>query len=132
MVVGIVPTYGWFYTGCDKCNTRMKDPVRCDNCKNTNTHQVKKYKVIIKVEDQTSNTTFLLWDNRVIDLVKVPVQHVLENDEVRLNCANELLSPYSISFYLNKTNIIFYYRKQIHQTYRQFSITLLVGDTNST
>ncbi|KAK1385552.1 hypothetical protein POM88_023287 [Heracleum sosnowskyi] len=81
MVVGIVPNYGWFYTGCNLCNTSMADTVKCKKCVGKDTRPEKKYKVFMKVEDQTSNTTLLLWNKCVMDLVKVPVQHVLENDE---------------------------------------------------
>lgn len=91
IVVGIVPNYGWCYTGCNICNTGMTDTMQCNKCVNKDTRPEKKYKVFIKVEDQTSNTTFLLWDKRAMDLVKVPAQHVLENDKVHLICVNLLL-----------------------------------------
>ncbi|KAK1385742.1 hypothetical protein POM88_023477 [Heracleum sosnowskyi] len=80
-VVGIVPNYGWFYTACNKCNTKMTNPPQCSNCTNIETGPAKKYSVTLKVEDQTSVTTVLLFDKFVLDLIKVPVQHVLDNDE---------------------------------------------------
>ncbi|KAL8146664.1 hypothetical protein AgCh_004408 [Apium graveolens] len=64
----------------------MTDPIQCNKCKK-NTCAEKKYIVIMKVEDETSNSNFLLRDNRVMDLVKVPVQHVLVNDK-NFNNAN--------------------------------------------
>lgn len=60
----------------------MKIPPQCNNCTNIETGPVKNYSVTLRVEDKTSNTTVLLFDNFVLDLVKVPVQHVLDNDEV--------------------------------------------------
>ncbi|KAK1353856.1 hypothetical protein POM88_052221 [Heracleum sosnowskyi] len=81
-VVGIVPNYGWFYTACNKCNTKMTNPPQCSNCTNIETGPAKKYSVTLKVEDQTSVTTVLLFDKFVLDLIKVPVQHVLDNDEI--------------------------------------------------
>nr|XP_017251222.1 PREDICTED: replication protein A 70 kDa DNA-binding subunit C-like [Daucus carota subsp. sativus] len=80
-VIGIVPNYGWYYIGCNKCFTKMKVPPHCNSCTNKDTSPVKKYSVLLKVQDQTSTTTVLLFDRYVLDLVKVPVQHVLDNDE---------------------------------------------------
>lgn len=60
----------------------MKYPPHCSNCTNIDTGPAKKYSVTLKVEDKTSATTVLLFDKFVLDLVKVPVQHVLDNDEV--------------------------------------------------
>lgn len=62
----------------------MKVPPHCNSCTNKDTSPVKKYSVLLKVQDQTSTTTVLLFDRYVLDLVKVPVQHVLDNDEVCL------------------------------------------------
>lgn len=70
----------------------MKNPPKCNNCTNIETGPMKNYGVTLRVEDKTSNTTVLLFDNFVLDLVRVPVQHVLDNDQVHLIYIKQLLS----------------------------------------
>lgn len=60
----------------------MADPANCTKCANRDTKRVLLYHVNIKVKDTTSTTTFSLFNKLVMELVNVPVQHVLDNDEV--------------------------------------------------
>lgn len=78
----IIPNFGWHYSGCDKCHKTMVDPTICTQCTNKDTKRVLLYHVNMKVKDSTSTTTFSLFNKQTMELVNVPVQHVLDNDEV--------------------------------------------------
>lgn len=82
VVVDIIPNFGWSYHGCNKCHRIMDDPTNCTKCTNKDTKRVLLYHVNLKVKDTTSTTTFSLFNKLVMELVNVPAQHVLDNDEV--------------------------------------------------
>ncbi|KAK1369282.1 hypothetical protein POM88_035374 [Heracleum sosnowskyi] len=83
-ITGIIPNFGWYYLACNNCFKKIKetsDTKQCDNCPNIEITPTYKYKVIVKVEDPTAITTFILFDKQVISLIGVPVQHIMDTNE---------------------------------------------------
>lgn len=80
-VIGLLPAYGWYYIGCEKCNRRMNDVQECNIC-DTTTKPIPRYKVMLAVQDSTSDTTFVIFDRHVMKFINVSAQHILNNDQV--------------------------------------------------
>ncbi|WOH08718.1 hypothetical protein DCAR_0728165 [Daucus carota subsp. sativus] len=68
-VIGLFPAHGWYYTGCNKCGKKLNDFAQC-------------IKLTLAVQDSTSDTSFVIFDRHVMQLIKVSAQHLLNTDQV--------------------------------------------------
>ncbi|KAK1379204.1 hypothetical protein POM88_025948 [Heracleum sosnowskyi] len=89
-VVAILPGCDWYYMGCSKCNKIINEVQQCSNCPNNKVPPIPIYRVTVEVEDETSVTTFVLFDRHVKKIINVSTQHILSNDK---DASQDMIPP---------------------------------------
>ncbi|KAL6515714.1 hypothetical protein OROHE_018404 [Orobanche hederae] len=67
-ILNIYTNYNWFYDACDKCFKKVSvldKSCWCEKCKMRPTFVLTRYKVHVRVEDESGTTSFVLFDHQV-------------------------------------------------------------------
>ncbi|XP_042009193.1 replication protein A 70 kDa DNA-binding subunit B-like [Salvia splendens] len=62
----------WYYLSCKTCFKKVEledNKFECSLCKSTYSHAYRRYKFIVNIVDDTSNTSLLVWDREGIQLI---------------------------------------------------------------
>lgn len=71
---------GWYYNACPNCPRKIRidnGKLYCDSCTQETAAYKPRYKVIVVVKDNSTKTTFTLFNKEVERLIGVPVQNVI-------------------------------------------------------
>ncbi|KAG6402828.1 hypothetical protein SASPL_135041 [Salvia splendens] len=73
----------WYYMSCKTCFKKVEaedNKFNCSVCKSTYSHAYRRYKFIVNIVDDTSNTSLLVWDREGIQLIGKKVYEFVETD----------------------------------------------------
>ncbi|KAL6524880.1 hypothetical protein OROMI_030473 [Orobanche minor] len=71
-ILNIYTNYNWFYDACDKCFKKVSvldKSCWCKKCKMRPTSVLTRYKVHVRVEDESGTTSFVLFDHQVYQIL---------------------------------------------------------------
>ncbi|KAL6565900.1 hypothetical protein OROHE_004955 [Orobanche hederae] len=71
-ILNIHTNYNWFYDACNKCFKKVSildKSYWCDKCKMRPTYVLTRYKVHVRVEDESGTTSFVLFDHQVSQIL---------------------------------------------------------------
>ncbi|KAG6403568.1 hypothetical protein SASPL_135793 [Salvia splendens] len=113
----------WYYMSCKTCFKKVEaedNKFNCSLCKSSYSHAYRRYKFIVNIVDDTSNTSLLVWDREGIHLIgKKVYEFVGDDNQVLLmeDIAKEIekkLVGQSMLFKLQFRNQLEYYRSYPH------------------
>nr|XP_023899950.1 replication protein A 70 kDa DNA-binding subunit A-like [Quercus suber] len=83
-IININNKYGWYYVACLICKTKVKQ-VRgvlwCERCKNEPKFAVPSYRIQVQAQDETSSTTFILFDKGAEKIIAKTAKELAEKQE---------------------------------------------------
>lgn len=71
-MVAVEPMLEWFYVACKKCIKKMAKAgpsFYCVNCDYSDPVGTLRYKVIVRVADNSGVASFILWDKECVKLI---------------------------------------------------------------
>ncbi|KAJ4809872.1 Replication factor-A carboxy-terminal domain protein [Rhynchospora pubera] len=77
-IVHINKPFDWFYDGCVKCNSRMKQTNWCPGCKENNVELIPCYKLCLEVKDNTGEAEFKVLTTTAEHMVGMEANKVIE------------------------------------------------------
>ncbi|KAG6421126.1 hypothetical protein SASPL_117675 [Salvia splendens] len=73
----------WYYMSCKTCFKKVEaedNKFNCSLCKSSYSHAYRRYKFIVNIVDDTSNTSLLVWDRKGIQLIGKKVYEFVGDD----------------------------------------------------
>ncbi|XP_065618695.1 replication protein A 70 kDa DNA-binding subunit A-like [Quercus suber] len=93
-IININNKYGWYYVACLICKTKVKQ-VRgvlwCERCKNEPKFAVPSYRIQVQAQDETSSTTFILFDKGAEKIIAKTAKELAEKQEEILKLDENIL-----------------------------------------
>ncbi|KAL0011772.1 hypothetical protein SO802_006880 [Lithocarpus litseifolius] len=83
-IININNKYGWYYVACLICKTKVKQikgVLWCERCKNEPKFAVPSYRIQVQVQDETSVTTFTLFDKGAKKIISKTAKELAEQQE---------------------------------------------------
>lgn len=79
---------GWCYYACQKCSKKLNTTIggfNCETCNKKYSHGISKFRLRIRVTDETKEIVLLLWDDDAQTLVGMTADQIKEkNGKVRV------------------------------------------------
>ncbi|KAL0013058.1 hypothetical protein SO802_000127 [Lithocarpus litseifolius] len=103
-IININNKYGWYYVACLICKTKVKQikgVLWCDRCKNEPKFAVPSYRIQVEVQDETSSTTFTLFDKGAEKIISKTAKELAELQQEILKL-NENILPKEIEKIIGK------------------------------
>ncbi|KAG6388593.1 hypothetical protein SASPL_150025 [Salvia splendens] len=113
----------WYYMSCKTCFKKVEaedNKFNCSVCKSTYSHAYRRYRFIVNIVDDTSNTSLLVWDREGIQLIGKKVyefigadNQILPVEDIAKEIAKKLVGQ-SVLFKLQFRNQLEYYKSYPH------------------
>ncbi|XP_073153542.1 replication protein A 70 kDa DNA-binding subunit B-like [Henckelia pumila] len=116
-IVSVESNGNWWYFSCKKCPKKVNavgGKFYCEKCDNLDTQGNMRYKIQVRVVDQTGNAVFLLWDRDSAELIgktSLELKSEMENQDID---APEMPKDFE---YLADQNILFKLQVKTNQNH---------------